>query len=228
MGRISDRKKWDNLSFNERQKNPPYTINGIESWSSERQDIYVLSVLKSKRNGYFIELGAADGIRKSNTKTLEKNYNWNGICIEADKKDYDKCCITRNCIIVNECVDQKNDNEVNFLIHDIVSGGIIDNDCDYNNKNVWWNNNNITTMKTKTLEFILDLHNSPKIIDYLALDVEGAEYRILKNFPFDKYKILILTIERPSDILIDLLKNNGYIINKKLGQDIGFIHKSIL
>ena len=75
--------------------------------------------------------------------------------------------------------------------------------------------------------------NSPKIIDYLSLDVEGAETRILERFPFDKYTFLTLTIERPTLKLEKLLFQNGYVFvkkSKKNGKDTFdsfYVHKSI-
>ena len=47
--------------------------------------------------------------------------------------------------------------------------------------------------------------NAPKVIDYLSLDVEGAELEVLKNFPFKKYKFLSMKIERPSKELNKIL-----------------------
>lgn len=38
------------------------------------------------KNGYFIEMGANDGINQSNTMFLEKKYNWHGILIEPSEK----------------------------------------------------------------------------------------------------------------------------------------------
>ena len=37
------------------------------------QDEWVNSILKNKKNGYFIELGACDGLYLSNTLYFEKN-----------------------------------------------------------------------------------------------------------------------------------------------------------
>ena len=48
------------------------------------QDNFVLSVLKKKKNGYFIEIGSNDPIKINNTYILEKNYNWKGIMVEYD------------------------------------------------------------------------------------------------------------------------------------------------
>ena len=51
---------------------------------------------------------------------------------------------------------------------------------------------------------------APKIIDYLSLDVEGAESMVFQNFDWDLYKFKFLTIERPKDDLKYLLNENGY------------------
>ena len=62
----------------------------IETYSQEEQDPKVLSHYKLKKEGYFLEIGASDGIKFSNTYVLEKKYNWGGICVEPIKEDYDK------------------------------------------------------------------------------------------------------------------------------------------
>ena len=52
------------------------------SFSQIGQDKRVLDFYQNKKNGYFVEVGANDGKRLSNTYLLEKDYNWKGICIE--------------------------------------------------------------------------------------------------------------------------------------------------
>ena len=69
---------------------------------------------------------------------------------------------------------------------------------------------------TAPFEELLQEHNVPRTIDYLSLDVEGAEFLIMQHFPFDKYTIKILTIERPSNDLKKLLETHGYIMLKSL------------
>ena len=50
------------------------------------QDKFVLSVLKNKKNGYFIEIGSNDPKLINNTFILEKDFNWSGIMVEYDSK----------------------------------------------------------------------------------------------------------------------------------------------
>ncbi len=78
-----------------------------------------------------------------------------------------------------------------------------------------------------TLESVLDKNQAPKIIDYLSLDVEGAETEVLINFPFEKYTFLAMSIERPSPELNKLLFKNGYVFVKNFKVDTFYIHKSI-
>ena len=63
---------------------------------------------------------------------------------------------------------------------------------------------------------IFELYNVPKTIDYVNLDVEGAEYIIMEHFPFTKYTIRIMTVERPSKELKSLLEKNGYMFVKEV------------
>ena len=56
----------------------------------------------------------------------------------------------------------------------------------------------------------MDEANAPRVIDYLSLDVEGAEFYVLKEFNYNKYIFSILTIERPTEDSHYVLIKNGY------------------
>jgi len=56
------------------------------SHSQACQDLFVLNVLKNKRDGYFVEIGSNDPVLINNTYILEKEYNWKGIMVEYDGK----------------------------------------------------------------------------------------------------------------------------------------------
>lgn len=68
----------------------------------------------------------------------------------------------------------------------------------------------------------------PKVIDYLSLDVEGAEYFAFKDFDFSEFTFLSATVERPKQ-LHDLLLKNDYFFLKHHGDfgDTMYIHKTI-
>jgi len=59
------------------------------NYSQVYQDMFVLSMLKGKRNGSFVEIGGADPYLGNNTCLLEKMFDWKGVSVEYDKKYID-------------------------------------------------------------------------------------------------------------------------------------------
>lgn len=181
-------------------------------YSQIGQDKWVHSVLGNKQNGFFIELGACDGLYLSNTLFFEKTLGWNGICIEPNSKYFDLLKNNRGCYISNELVSSHSGNILDFSICDAASGVIDENIGPFTQKK------QIIKKVTTTLDAILDRFNAPKVIDYLSLDVEGHEYTILSTFPFDKYKFRCITVEhnephvgpKQQMMIREILEKNGY------------------
>ena len=69
---------------------------------------------------------------------------------------------------------------------------------------------------TAPFRSILNQFQVPDVIDYMSLDVEGAEFMIMQHFPFDKKTIRLMTVERPSHELKQLFVNNDYILLRRL------------
>jgi FkbM family methyltransferase len=166
-------------------------------YSQSNQDKWVVEFLKFKKNGYFIELGAYDGIQTSNTYYMEKNLGWDGLCVEANPSIY-------QLLIKNRTV--KN---VNVALTDYVG------EC-------YFLNDKITSTGTKvpcnTLNNILKENNCPKNIDYMSIDIEGYEYIVLKDFNFSEWNIGLMTIEHNlycdgndrKDKVYNLMIKNGF------------------
>lgn len=60
--------------------------NNITSYSQIQQDITVLSFLKNKNNGIFVDIGCAGPTRFSNTYLLEKLFNWKGLALDIQNE----------------------------------------------------------------------------------------------------------------------------------------------
>ena len=79
----------------------------------------------------------------------------------------------------------------------------------------------IVSVRTQTLDQVLTFAGVTKI-DYLSLDIEGAELEVLKDFPFDKYKIGVIGVEDNAGdniALADLLRGNGFEHLARVGVD---------
>ena len=182
-----------------------------------------------KKKGYFIDLAATDGIHENNTYFLEKKLNWDGICIEPNKDFFNKLKKNRNVSCFCEVIDNKV-KKINFFPNKGI-GGIVGEEFDNNfNKREKllkraFENNRIEKRETKTIRDILLISKAPKVIDYFSLDVEGAEENIIKNFPFNEYKILSMTIERPTPKINEILKSNDMLFVKNYKVDSFYINK---
>ena len=73
----------------------------------------------------------------------------------------------------------------------------------------------VIKVPTKKLETIFD-ENNVTHINYLSIDVEGAEFEVIKSINFDKVFIDIIGFENnypdSSINIIEYLKNNGFIL----------------
>jgi len=194
----------------------------------KRQDIWVTQILGEKTNGYFVDLAAADGITHSNTHFLEKEYLWDGICIEPNPVFFDSLKAERNCICENLAISNRNE-VVDFRIDNGQCGGIVADDTDNNIKtrSGQLKTAEIIQVQANTLEYVLDKHQAPSIIDYLSLDIEGSEERVIENFNFDKYRFNCITIERPTKLVNDTLFRNGYVFVKNYQYDSFYVHEEI-
>lgn len=194
----------------------------MEYYSQIGQDKWVHSILGNKSNGFFIELGACDGLYYSNTLFFERTLGWNGICIEPNDNFINDLRNNRKCIIHNSLVSSKEGVEVDFSQGNTSTGALSSIIDEYIGPFTDCSNNKIVKKITTTLGNVLDASNAPTIIDYLSLDVEGQEYPILSTFPFDKYKFRCITVEHNEPhvgneqqmLIRQLLQKNGYTFMK--------------
>ena len=182
------------------------------------------------KKGFFIDLAAADGVTGSNTLFLEKYLNWKGILFEPNPYDKKSIESIRTSPLVTNCVTDELDKTVKFRVDNGQLGGIVGDEFDNNRaiRGEQLKSAEIIEIPTTTLKRELDRFSAPNTIDFMSLDVEGAEYLIMKNFPFDKYKFKCMAIERPNVELDLLLEMNGYIQVKHLFYDVIYAHSDFV
>ena len=193
-------------------------------------------LFQKKEKGFYVEVGATDGVHFSNTLFFEKFRNWDGICIEPNPIEFKKLEQSgRNCIKENVAISTSK-GEVNFLAIDGYGkglSGIIDN---YNTKHINRIENEtketdskkiVVKVKTVPLSDIFEKHGVSKI-NYCSVDVEGSEFEVIKSIDFSKVSIDCFTIENNYGIeeIISFLEGKGYIHWKTIQWDEVFVHKS--
>lgn len=187
------------------------------------QDFWVYAeAFNLMKHGYFVDVGAHDGIFLSNTFLLELRYAWKGLCVEANPRTFLDLSRNRSCACANVCIDSVA-GAVDFALRGTV-GGIIDDQTD--NKG-FSDSDSTLRISSVTLFDLLKRSGSPEIIDYLSMDIEGAEERALIAFPFSDYLFRTITLERPSTKLRDRLAQYGYVLVKEIpGLDCFYVHSS--
>ena len=75
-------------------------------------------------------------------------------------------------------------------------------------------------------DWILEATNAPRRIDYMILDIEGAETLVMHSFPFANHTVAIMTIERPKPDLKQVLRSHGYMFLCGGGADEVWVHPS--
>ena len=150
----------------------------MEFTSQIGQDKWVCEALSYKRDGFFLDIGANNGVFFSNTLYLEKELGWSGVCIEPGLFPYRKLIKNRKCVCVRYFITDKNE-IINFKEFHYGHGSI----------------QGIQKVEGIRLDKLLPMLNCPEKIDYVSLDVEGVEDKVLSGFPFDKYQVSLWTIE---------------------------------
>lgn len=193
-------------------------INIADSKSQCFQDIWALYEHCFKKNGFYVEIGANDGIVSSNTYLLAKKYNWKGLLIEPNTDCHRRLELTRpESIISHECVMYKTfENAVEFVQAEDSSLSTIKG-LDFDKSIAYKNTIKVTGL---SLYDVLRKYDTPKNIDYMSIDIEGSELDILYGFFNDEnnvnYNIKCLTIEHNHDEfkrkqIYDIMTQNGYI-----------------
>jgi len=189
--------------------------------AKQGQDKWVLSVLKNKREGFFVEIGAHNGIDDSNAYVLEKDFGWQGICVEPHTYSFQTLEEHRSCIRENICISGKN-GKVKFVQRGRQRqvSGIYDDFSDDVIRQKAESGHPVIEKDSLTLLSLLEKYKCNNVIEYLSIDVEGAELDILEFFPFDEYKFLTITIEHNAQLgernrdkknkIFELLSSNDY------------------
>ena len=156
-------------------------------------------VLPYKKSGYFVEMGAADGVGGSSCYLFEQ-IGWRGICVEPSAHFFP--VLQRNrpkSVCVNCCVSDRAGYvrfEENRYLSRIVTNPVSEFDRRHR------------FVPAVTPLQLLREYNAPMVIDYLAVDCEGSDGRILSAFPFGEYTVLAISLE--GDPVRPLLERYGY------------------
>lgn len=138
-----------------------------KSKSQLRQDLFVLSALRFKTNGFFVEFGAANGIDQSNTYLMEREFGWVGILAEPAKCWHNDLKNNRSCSIETNCVWKSSGGQLTFIESDAAEFSTIASHSDLDLNKEFRKNGKTYDVETISLNDLLNKYNAPREIDYL-------------------------------------------------------------
>lgn len=207
----------------------------------ELQDCFAHTLLAQRRGGFFLDLAANDAITFSNTRALERDYGWRGLCIEPNPAYHGGLLARRECTVVAAAVSNESalvEFEFTMLTRggaDLVANkgygyhsGVFGHITKPDDRRTGRSRGAAaprTPLWTVPLAQLLEHNAAPRMIDFMSLDVEGHEGVVMSAFPFDTHHVAVLSIENALPKLIAMLLARGYRAVCYVGFDTLFVHE---
>ena len=176
------------------------------------EDIFVRRFFKNFKKGFYLDVGAYHPVKGSLTHDLYKK-NWTGMNIDLSKISIDLFKLSR-----------PKDINLRAAITDFDGKTFYYENSPINQQNSLEENLNAQKIEIDCykLNTILDKYEV-KIVDYLNIDAEGNDFKVISTFNFKKFNPILVSIEFNdynlnnlinSDINILMEKNNYQLISK--------------
>jgi hypothetical protein len=175
--------------------------------------------------GFFLEIGAWDGENISQTAYLERERGWQGLCVDPFPRGFeDRSC--RVCVkaissdgqpraFLKVTVDRRHGGDVSYLsgfrevLERSIHWPIISQHCDYQE----------LVVETITLDQLYALYALPSYIEFLSLDIEGAELELLQSMDWNARRFGLIAFEHNMDQgtrrqIGEILADHGYRLHE--------------
>jgi len=165
-------------------------------YSQHGEDLAIKRYFKNKKNGSYIDIGAFDPIKYSNTYLFYQQ-GWSGLNVEPNPDVFDRFLDIRNKDINVNCAVSKSNENLSY--YQFNHGAV--NTFVKKNSEVWaakqgFQIKNILEIKAHPLHELLDKHwTMSRPIDFMSVDVEGMDLEGLESNDWNSYRPELLIVE---------------------------------
>lgn len=195
-------------------------------YSQNGEDYYLWSVLGRPLAGFFVEVGAFDGVYLSNTYALEQ-MGWKGVCVEPHPRFFPICQQNRpnsDCVHA-ACVGSANVSEVELVAEHLgIYSGVAVADQTLHTKYAALHKQlqvERINVPARTLDAILSKAEA-SCVDLMSVDTEGTELDVLDGLDFARYGPRLLLVEAntvdEAEATQRYLAERGYSQLRRLGK----------
>jgi FkbM family methyltransferase len=199
----------------------PYKKHVAKAQCPPLADIY-LETFGVKDDGWFVEVGAFNGINWSATYGLAK-MGWHGLLFEPNKEPYNECSRLyqhNNKVRVVNCAILDYIGETKLYLGGSLSTTSKTRVEVY--QDVWWAKSSRlsldrhATVNVSTLDHMLEKHKVPIGFEMLVIDVEGAEAQVLNGMDIDKYQPQLMMVETHEELEDERLNRTAVAVESLL------------
>jgi FkbM family methyltransferase len=211
----------------------------VKYYSQNGEDCLLWEFFGPVNKGYFIDIGAFDGIHLSNSYSFEQ-FGWKGICVEAHPEYFSllKKNRPRSQCLHYACVRNRNTATVEFhmekmgLLSSVLATDEFKEDVKarYEGRGLPFQGFRSVEVPAITLDELLEKYSNRTIpIDFISLDVEGLEPEVLQGFDAHGYSPRVLVVEANTDVarheIFDILTSfHNYLFAGRLAENLFFVN----
>lgn len=206
----------------------------MKFYSQHGEDCLLWQFFEQKSRGYYVDVGAFDGVHLSNTYTFELA-GWSGLCVEPLPDMFARCQQHRpGAACVNmACIADATQTQVTFYVEalGLLSGVQPDREADvqrrYERRGLHFEGFQTISVQACTLTSLLDAYvPNGTSIDFISIDVEGTELDVLRGLDFTRYRPRLFILEANTsaqrEALLAFMQDVGYVPVRRLGVNIIF------
>lgn len=198
----------------------------LQSYSQNNEDLIIDSLLHHKRYGFYIDVGAYDPIRFSNTMRFYKR-GWRGINIEPDIQQFHRIrSLRKRDINLNIGISAKTGKLTYWMINPKTLSTFSRKQASIYKKEGYRIVRKVNIQVTQ-LSNITEKYCPLQSVDFMSVDVEGFELDVLKSNNWNSCRPRVLCIElsfganelaaeiKGKKALIHYIESNGYTFVSK-------------
>eukprot|EP01112_Ceratiomyxa_fruticulosa_P020851 TRINITY_DN721_c0_g1_i1.p1 TRINITY_DN721_c0_g1~~TRINITY_DN721_c0_g1_i1.p1 ORF type:complete len:289 (-),score=52.96 TRINITY_DN721_c0_g1_i1:71-937(-) len=207
----------------------------FQFWAQENMDIDLEKMIFNFEEGkalcgtgVFVDIGANDGKTSSNSKFFEESLGWRGVCVDPNPEVFNE--LTRNRPLCNNFnVGIAGSNGVMKYMkitgYAQMLSGWVDFMTEGHLRRIdqeiaqFGGDKTIIDVRSSTLMSIMEL-TGYETVDFLSVDVEGAELEVLKSIDFSRVKTHVVVVEANegeedrNQMVIEYMEKNGFVLQK--------------
>jgi FkbM family methyltransferase len=190
----------------------------VASHSQHGEDLILWDFFGRKLRGFFVDIGAHDGVSLSNTFFFE-SLGWSGICVEANPELARRCAAARpgSRVVHAACGNRAATSTAPLMVATGPEWASTRSFVSTSAENrAQLEQAGIDLVPVEVPCTTMDALLGPEVptIDFVSIDVEGAELQVLQGFDFTRARPAVLVVEDNSRgtkrEVADFLEAAGY------------------